>query len=63
MNIVIDTNVLVSAALRGRDPETILLFILEQETYQWVVSSEILEEYKTVLNRKRLGLAEATKQR
>lgn len=39
MNIVIDTNVLVSAALRDRDPETVILFVLQQEAYQWIVSS------------------------
>jgi len=63
MKIVIDTNVLVSAALRDRDPEAIILFVLEQEDYQWIVSSAILEEYKTVLSRKRLGLSETLKQR
>ncbi|OLP20101.1 putative toxin-antitoxin system toxin component, PIN family [Leptolyngbya sp. 'hensonii'] len=62
MKIVIDTNVLVSAALRDRDPEAVILFVLEQEAYQWLVSSAILEEYKTVLCRKRLGLSEALKQ-
>ncbi len=46
-----------------RDPETVILFVLQQEAYQWIVSSEILEEYKTVLSRKRLGLCEAKKQR
>ncbi|WP_416666331.1 putative toxin-antitoxin system toxin component, PIN family [Egbenema bharatensis] len=63
MNVVIDTNVLVSAALRDRDPETVILFVLEQDDYQWVVSPEILSEYKDVLSRKRLGLLEEMKQR
>jgi len=63
MKIVIDTNILVSAALRDRDPEVVILFVLEQKDHQWIVSSEILEEYKTVLSRKRLDLSEATKQR
>jgi uncharacterized protein len=63
VNVVIDTNVLVSAALRDRDPETVILFVLEQDDYQWVVSTEILSEYKDVLSRKRLGLPEEIKQR
>lgn len=63
MNIVIDSNVLVSAALRDRDPEAVILFVLEQEDHQWIVSSEILQEYKTVLSRKRLGLSGAIQQR
>jgi uncharacterized protein len=63
VKIVIDTNVLISAALRGRDPEAVILFVLEHDDYQWIVSSEILEEYKDVLSRKRLKLPETTQQR
>lgn len=63
MNVVIDSNVLISAALRDRDPETVILFVLEQDDYQWVVSTEILSEYKDVLSRKRLGLPDEMKQR
>lgn len=49
MKIVIDTNVLVSAILRDRTPETVILFIVEQPDIVWVVSEEILAEYKHVL--------------
>ena len=44
MKVVIDTNVVVSAALRDRDPETVILFVAGQPDFQWVVSNPILEE-------------------
>ena len=46
MRVVVDTNVLVSAALKDRDPEAVILIIVEQPDFEWVVSSEILDEYK-----------------
>jgi hypothetical protein len=48
MRIVIDTNVLVSAAVTGRNPEAVILFIVESPDCEWVVSAEILREYKEV---------------
>lgn len=63
MKVVIDTNVLVSAVLRDRDPETVILFVLEQDGFTWVVSDDILAEYKNVLARKRLGIPELIQQR
>lgn len=45
MKIVIDTNVLVSAILKDRDPEDIILYIAAQPDFEWTVSSEILTEY------------------
>ena len=56
MKIIIDTNVVVSAALRDRDPETVILFVVEQPEFQWIVSGPILEEYKEVLARERFAL-------
>ncbi len=56
MKVVIDTNVVVSAALRDRDPETVILFVAEHPDFQWVVSSPILEEYKEVLAREEFAL-------
>jgi len=57
MRVIIDTNVVVSAALRDRDPEAIILFVAEQPDFQWIVSEPILEEYKEVLARKKFGLS------
>jgi len=63
MRVVIDTNVLVSAALRDRDPEQIILFVVARPDIEWVVTSEILREYKEVLSRPKFGLDEALRQR
>ncbi|GAB4581672.1 MAG: putative toxin-antitoxin system toxin component, PIN family [Anaerolineales bacterium] len=62
IKVVIDTNVLVSAILRDKDPETVILYIAEQPDFEWIVSPEILTEYKEVLGRKKFDLPEALKQ-
>ncbi|MGP1382998.1 MAG: putative toxin-antitoxin system toxin component, PIN family [Thainema sp.] len=51
MRVIIDTNVLVSAVLRDRDPELVVQFIVDNPEFEWVVSHDILTEYKTVLSR------------
>jgi putative PIN family toxin of toxin-antitoxin system len=56
MRVVIDTNVLVSAALKDRGPEKVILFVVAESDIEWVVSPTILEEYREVLGRKKLGL-------
>lgn len=63
MNVLIDTNILVSAALKDRDPERVVLFIAQQPDIDWVVSSEIVEEYKAVLSRPRFALPQDLLQR
>ena len=57
MKVIIDTNVVVSAVLRDRDPETVILFLAEQSDFQWIVSQPILAEYKNVLGREKFGVA------
>lgn len=63
MKVVIDTSVLVSAVVRDRDPEAIILWIAAQSDWDWVVSSEILEEYRSVLGREKFAIPLAIKQR
>jgi putative PIN family toxin of toxin-antitoxin system len=64
MKVIIDTNVVVSAALKGRNPEEVILRIASNpEKYQWMVSSEILSEYKEVLSRSKFNLSPADIQR
>lgn len=58
MKVVIDTNVLVSAVLKDRDPEAIILFVAERDEMEWIVSPEIMAEYREVLSRKKFGLPE-----
>jgi uncharacterized protein len=56
MKVIIDTNVLVSAVLKDKDPEAVILFVVERPEFEWVVSPAILEEYKEVLGREKFGL-------
>lgn len=56
MRVVIDTNIVVSAILRDRLPEQVLLFILAEPDWEWVASPEILIEYREVLRRPKFGL-------
>ncbi len=56
MKVVIDTNVLISAAFRDKAPEEVILFIAAQSDFKWIVTTEILNEYLEVLGRKKFGL-------
>jgi putative PIN family toxin of toxin-antitoxin system len=56
MKVVIDTNVLVSAVLKDRDPETVILFVASRDDIEWVVSPEVAAEYREVLSRPKFGL-------
>lgn len=56
MKVIIDTNVVVSAAFKDRDPEKIILFIVTHHDFDWIISSSILEEYESVLARKKFKL-------
>lgn len=38
MRVVVDTNVLVSAILRGRNPRAVIEFIIDTPDYSWMVS-------------------------
>jgi len=63
MRVVIDTNVLVSAAISDRNPEAVILLVVANPEFEWVVSAEILSEYKEVLSRGRLRLTQEQKER
>jgi putative PIN family toxin of toxin-antitoxin system len=63
MRVVIDTNILVSAAITGRKPESIIVWIIAQPDYEWVISEEILAEYLEVLARRKLKLTDAQRSR
>lgn len=56
MRVVIDTNVLVSAVLKDRAPEKVILYVASQPDLEWIVSPQILKEYKDVLARDVFGL-------
>lgn len=63
MIAVIDTSVLVSAALKDRDPEAVILWIVAQADWEWAVSSEIMAEYKEVLSRDKFRLPPEVRQK
>ena len=57
MKVLIDTNILVSAILRDRLPERIILYVAEHPHITWIVSDDILAEYHGVLQRPKFRLA------
>ncbi len=63
IKVVVDTGINVSAAFRDRTPEEVILFIVEQEDFEWIVSPAIIEEYNEVLARKKFNLPPETLQK
>ncbi|MEA3643701.1 MAG: putative toxin-antitoxin system toxin component, PIN family [Lamprobacter sp.] len=60
MRVVIDTNLLVSAVIRDRLPERVLLWCLGQSDIEWLVTPEIMSEYSAVIQRPKFSLPGAT---
>jgi uncharacterized protein len=56
MRVVVDTNVLISAAIRDRLPERVIVWIAGRDGVEWVVSSDILDEYAAVMERPKFAL-------
>lgn len=56
MKVLIDTNVLLSAALRDRLPERVVLSVAVRDDWRWLVTPEILAEYVNVLARPKFNL-------
>jgi predicted nucleic acid-binding protein len=63
MNILIDTNVLLSAALRDRLPERVVRFVATETSCRWIITLDIRQEYTDVLKRPKFRLSEETLQR
>jgi uncharacterized protein len=63
MKVLIDTNVVVSAALRDKDPEAVVLFVVGQPEWDWIVSTDILTEYQDVLSRPKFDLPDEVRRR
>ena len=49
MKVVVDTNVVVSAVLRGGKPARLLQLVVEHSDIELIGSDEILAEYTEVL--------------
>jgi uncharacterized protein len=58
MNVLIDTNVLLSAALRDKLPERVVPYVAARNDIRWLVMPEILAEYMEVVRRPKFGLDE-----
>ena len=56
MKVVIDTNVVGSAAFKNKGPEAVLRAVVAHPEWEWVVPTEILVEYREVLARPKFGL-------
>ncbi len=56
MKVVIDTNVVVSGALRDRLPEEVILFVCAHPEFDWIATPEIIAEYLAVLRRDKFRL-------
>jgi len=63
MRVVIDTSVVISAALKDRIPEEVILFVLAKPEFTWIASEEIVGEYMSVLKREKFKLPDETIQR
>lgn len=60
MRVVIDTNILVSAVIRDRLPERVLLWCLGNPQIEWLATSAIMAEYSAVIQRPKFALPRAT---
>ena len=58
MQIVIDTNILVSALLNPNGSAYIFMDSVFGGSYDLIISPSILNEYKEVLSRKKIGFSE-----
>lgn len=58
MKIIIDTNVLISAILKGGTARVVIQFMIDSDNYKWIISREILREYQEVLSRPKFKLTQ-----
>ncbi|MCD8487158.1 MAG: putative toxin-antitoxin system toxin component, PIN family [Desertifilum sp.] len=58
MKVISDTNVLISAVLKGRNPRIVVQFVIDNAEWEWIVSPKIVAEYKEVLSRRKFSLTE-----
>ena len=56
MKVVIDTNVVLSAALRDAGPDRLIRWVVTDRACVWIASPEIILEYREVLYRPKFAL-------
>lgn len=57
MRVVVDTNILISAAIKDRIPEKVILWIVANPLVFWFISDDILSEYVGVISRPKFKLS------
>lgn len=63
MKVIFDTSVVISAVLKDRVPEEVILFVLGNPDFTWIASTEIVNEYMSVIKRGKFKLSEETVQK
>ncbi len=62
MNLLVDTNVLVSAVIRDRLPQRIIEEIVSRDDWFWIVTKDIETEYRDILARPKFKVPDAIQQ-
>ena len=57
MKIIVDTNILISAALNGSKAKAVIDYIVASNNCKWIASAAIVDEYKAVLVRPKFKLS------
>jgi predicted nucleic acid-binding protein len=59
MNLLVDTNVLVSAVIRDRLPQRVIDDIVSRDDCFWIVTEDIETEHREVLARPKFKVPDA----
>jgi putative PIN family toxin of toxin-antitoxin system len=62
MNVLVDTNVVISAVIRDRLPQRVINEIVSRDDWFWIVTTEIETEYREVLARPKFKAPAAIQQ-
>ncbi|MDQ2977108.1 MAG: putative toxin-antitoxin system toxin component, PIN family [Acidobacteriota bacterium] len=62
MNVLVDTNVVISAVIRDRLPQRVIDEIVSRDDWFWIVTTEIETEYREVLARPKFKVPTAIQQ-
>lgn len=62
MNVLVDTNVVISAVIRDRLPQRVIDEIVARDDWFWIVTTEIETEYREVLARPKFNVPAAIQQ-
>ena len=63
MNVLVDTNVVISDVIRDRLPQRVIDEIVSRDHWFWIITTEIETEYREVLARPKFKVAAAIQQR